>query len=65
MIADSDNRMDKARRIEQNVYRTRKLKIHKKIFLIGRGKLGEEKRQRVDELLGIRVSRDFIEPRRK
>ncbi len=29
----------------------RKLKIPKKIFLIGRGKLGKEKGQRVDELL--------------
>ena len=51
MVADSNRRMDEARRIEQDVHRKRKLKIPKKIFLIGREKLGEEKRQRVDELL--------------
>ena len=51
VIADSKRRMDEARRIEQDVYRKRKVKIPKKIFLIGREKLTEEKRQRVDELL--------------
>lgn len=50
VIADS-NKMDEARRIEQDVYRKRKVMIPKKILLIGRGKLSEEKRQRVDELL--------------
>jgi len=51
LIADSNRRMDEARKIEQDVYRKRKVKIPKKIFLIGREKLSEEKRQRVDELL--------------
>lgn len=51
VIADANRRMDEARRIEQDVYRKRKVKIPKKIFLIGREKLTEEKKQRVDELL--------------
>jgi len=51
VIADSNKRMDEARRIEQDVYRKRKVMIPKKIFLIGREKLSEEKRQRVNELL--------------
>ena len=51
VIADSNRRMDEARKIEQDVLGSKKIKIPKKIFLIGREKLGEEKRQRVDELL--------------
>ena len=51
LVADSNRRMDEARRIEQDVYRQMKVKIPKKIFLIGRGKLSEEKKQPVDELL--------------
>jgi len=51
IVADSNRRMDEARRIEQDVHRKRKVKIPKKIFLVGREKLSEEKRQRVDELL--------------
>ena len=51
VIAGANRRMDEARRIEQDVYRKRKVKIPKKIFLIGREKLTEEKKQRVDELL--------------
>jgi len=51
MVADSNKRMDEARRIEQDVHRKRKVKIPKKIFLISREKLSEEKKQRVDELL--------------
>jgi len=51
VIADANKRMDEARRIKQDVYRKRKAKIPKKIFLIGRGKLSEEKGQRVDEIL--------------
>jgi transposase len=51
VIADSNRRMDEARRIEQDVYRKRRVKIPKKIFLIGREKLSEERKQRVDELL--------------
>ena len=51
VIADSNKRLDEARRIEQDVYRKRKVKIPRKIFLIGRNKLSAEKRQKVDELL--------------
>ena len=51
VFADSNRRMDEARRIEQDVYRKRRVQIPKKIFLAGREKLSEEKRQRVDELL--------------
>jgi len=51
VIADSNRRIDEARRIEQDVLRKRRVKIPKRIFLIGREKLGEEKRQRVGELL--------------
>jgi len=51
VIADSNKRMDEARRIEQDVHRKRKVQIPKKIFLVGREKLTEERRQRVDTLL--------------
>ena len=51
VIADSNRRMDEARRIEQDVHRKRHVQIPKKIFLIGREKLTEEKRQKVDTLL--------------
>ena len=51
VIADSNKRMDEARRIEQDVYRKKKVQIPKKIFLVGREKLTEERRQRVDTLL--------------
>ena len=51
VIADSNRRMDESRRIEQDVLRKRRVKIPKRIFLIGREKFGVEKRQRVDELL--------------
>lgn len=51
VIADANKRMDEARRIEQEVGQKRKVKIPKRIFLIGREKLSEEKKQKVDELL--------------
>jgi len=51
VIADSNKRMDEARRIEQDVYRKRKVQIPKKIFLIGREKLSDERKRKVDELL--------------
>ena len=51
VIADSNRRMDEARRIEQDVHRKRQVQIPKKIFLVGREKLTEEKRQKVDTLL--------------
>lgn len=51
VIADSNRRMDEARRIEQDVYRQRKVQIPKKIFLIGRERLSEETSKKVDVLL--------------
>jgi transposase len=51
IIADSNKRMDEARRIEQDVHRKRNVQIPKKIFLVGREKLSEEKKQKVDKLL--------------
>jgi len=51
VIADSNRRMDEARRIEQDVHRKRQVQIPKKIFLVGREKLTEEKKQKVDTLL--------------
>ena len=51
VIADANKRMDEARRIEQDIYQKRKVKIPKKIFLIGRDKLSEENKQKVDNLL--------------
>ncbi len=43
--------MDEATRIEQDAYRKGRVKIPKKIFLIGRGKFSEEREQTVDEFL--------------
>ncbi len=51
IIADSNKRMDEARRIEQDVHRKKKVQIPKKIFLVGRERLNGEKRQKVDTLL--------------
>lgn len=51
LIADSNKRMDEARRIEQDVHQMRKVRIPKKIFLIGREKISEEGRMKVDRLL--------------
>jgi len=51
VIADSNRRMDEARRIEQDVHRKRKVQIPKKIFLVGREKLTGERKQKVDKLL--------------
>jgi transposase len=51
VIADSNRRMDEARRIEQDVLRRRKVKIPKKIFLIGGEKLNEGQRDKIAELL--------------
>jgi len=51
VIADSNRRMDEARRIEQDVYQKRKVRIPKKIFLVGREKLSEETKGKLDSLL--------------
>ena len=51
VIADSNKRIDEARRIEQDVFRNRKVRIPRKIFLTGREKLSDEKKQKVNDLL--------------
>ena len=50
VISDANKRMDEARRIEQELH-PGKIRIPKKIFLISRDKLSEEKRNKLDELL--------------
>ena len=58
--------MDEARKIEQDVLHKKKLKIPKKIFLIGEEKLNEEQRGRIAEFLtGIPVLRDSTGLRRR
>lgn len=52
VIADSNRRMDEARRIEQDVRWKKRVRIPKKIFLIGRERLSEEGSQKVDKLIG-------------
>ena len=51
VIADSNRRMDEARRIEQDVHWKKRVRIPKKIFLIGGEKLNEEQRGKITELL--------------
>jgi len=51
VIADSNRRMDEARRIEQDVHRKRRVQIPKKIFLIGGEKLSEEMKEKLNGLL--------------
>jgi transposase len=51
VIADSNRRMDEARKIEQDVLRKRKIKIPKKVFLIGGEKLSDEGKDKVNGLL--------------
>lgn len=51
IIADANNRLDEARRLEQEV-RGKRVSIPKRVFLVGREKLQEEQRQKVDDLLG-------------
>lgn len=43
IIANSNKRMDKVRRIEQDLHHKRKIQIQKKIFLVGREQVSEEK----------------------
>jgi len=50
VIADSNRRMDEARRIEQDVLRKRRVKILKKIFLIAGEKLNERRKDKIAEL---------------
>lgn len=51
VIADSNKRMDEARRIEQDVHQKRKVQIPKKIFLIAGEKLSEETKRKLETLL--------------
>ncbi len=51
-IADDSRGMDEAGGIEQDVHGRRKVKIPKKIFLVGREKLSREKREEeIDKFL--------------
>jgi hypothetical protein len=54
VIADFDKRIDEARRIEQDIFRNRKVRIPRKIFLIGREKLSEDKQRAAADLLDKR-----------
>jgi len=51
VIAESNRKMDEARRIEQDVQRRKKVQIPKKIFLVAGEKLSANERAKVDELL--------------
>ena len=51
VVADANRRVDEARRIEQDVNFKRRIKIPKKIFLVGKERLSEEAKQKVDKLL--------------
>lgn len=66
VIADSNRRMDEARRIEQDVHWKRKVRIPKKIFLVGGEKLSEETRVKLDNLLNKYPSlKDFYRAKEK
>lgn len=51
VVSDSNRRMDEARRIEQDVHLKRKVKIPKKIFLVGGERLSEEAKSKLGMLL--------------
>ena len=51
LIADSNRRMDEARRIEQDIHQKKKVRIPKKIFLVGGEKLSEEVRGKLNAIL--------------
>ena len=51
VIADSNRRMDEARRIEQDIHQKKKVRIPKKIFLVGGEKLSEEVRGKLNAIL--------------
>ena len=51
VVADSNRRMDEARKIEQDMLCKKKVKIPKKIFLIGGEKLNERRKEEIAELL--------------
>jgi len=51
VIADSNRRMAEARRIEQDACWKKRVRMPKKIFLIGGEKLNEEQRGKITELL--------------
>jgi len=51
VIAESNRKMDEARKIEQDVQRGKKVKIPKKIFLVAGERLSAGEKIKVDELL--------------
>lgn len=51
VIAESNRKMDEARKIEQDVQRRKKVKIPKKIFLVAGEKLSADEKMKVNELL--------------
>jgi len=51
VIADSNRRMDEARRIEQDIYQKKKVRIPKKIFLVGGEKLSKDMRGKLNVIL--------------
>ncbi len=51
VIAESNRKMDEARKIEQDVQRRKKVKIPKKIFLVAGEKLSTDEKMKVNELL--------------
>ena len=51
VIANSNRRMDEARRIEQDIHQKKKVRIPKKIFLVGGEKLSEEVRGKLNAIL--------------
>ena len=51
VVADSNKRVDEARRIEQDVHQKRKLQIPRKIFLIAGERLSEETKGKLNILL--------------
>lgn len=50
VIADANHRLDEARRLEQEM-KDRRVSIPKRVFLMGKEKLREEQKQKVDWLL--------------
>ena len=66
VVADSNRRMDEARKIEQDVLGKKKVKIPKKIFLIGGEKLSAQQRGKIADLLTRYPSlRAFTGPKRR
>lgn len=66
VVADSNRRMEKARRIEQAVLRKRKVRIARKMLLLGRERLSEKERHKAMSFwLGILTLRAFTGLRKR